>query len=156
MYRASLQTAIGFLNIEVTDWSVMAVYFTHQPYPEPVNHPLLNETVMQLTSYFDGKRTGFNLPIDPPGTVFQRTVWNELMKIPYGKTLSYTQLALRCGDVKKLRAVAAANAANPIAVIIPCHRVLGSMGQLTGYAWGLDRKEWLLNHEQYKNQISLF
>lgn len=156
MYRTSLQTPIGWLNIETTDWSVIAVYFSTKMYEEHSDHPLLNESRTQLKAYFEGKSVAFNLPIDPPGTAFQRLVWEEVIKVPYGHTLTYSKLALRCGDEKKTRAVAAANAANPIAIIIPCHRIIGSNGQLTGYAWGMDRKEWLLNLEQHQTQYSLF
>ncbi|MBL0096265.1 MAG: methylated-DNA--[protein]-cysteine S-methyltransferase [Bacteroidetes bacterium] len=156
MYRTTLQTPIGGLNIETTNWSVIAVYFSNQPYEENTDHPLLNEARAQLKAYFERKTTSFNLPIDPPGTVFQRLVWEEVMKVPFGQTMNYARLAIRCGDEKKTRAVAAANAANPMAIIIPCHRIVGSSGQLTGYAWGLDRKEWLLHLEQHQTQYSLF
>lgn len=111
---------------------------------------------MQLKAYFDGKLNVFDLPIDPPGTAFQRHVWDEVMKVPASHTLTYLRLAIRCGDEKRIRAVAAANAANPLAIVIPCHRIIGTNGQLTGYAWGLDKKEWLLNHEQKQMQYSLF
>ncbi len=156
MYRTSLHTPIGFINIETTNWSVIAIYFTNQPYNDTPDHPLLKETYMQLKDYFEGKQVGFNLPIDPPGTVFQRMVWAEIMKVQAGQTLTYSRLALRCGDENKTRAVAAANGANPIAIVIPCHRIVGSKGQLTGYAWGIERKAWLLQHEQNLKQYNLF
>jgi len=132
------------------------MYFTIHPYEMNSDHPLMNEALLQIKAYFEGRLQHFNLPVEPAGTVFQRLVWDEVMKIPYGQTLSYSKLSLRCGDEKKVRAVAAANAANPLAIVIPCHRIIGSNGQLTGYAWGLERKEWLLRHEQSRSQLSFF
>ena len=90
------------------------------------------------------------------GSDFQKKVWNELTNIPFGKTISYSELALKLGDLKAIRAVASANGKNPIGVIIPCHRVIGSDGSLTGFAWGLDKKQWLLEHESKYKQLSLF
>ncbi|PIQ47937.1 MAG: cysteine methyltransferase [Cytophagales bacterium CG12_big_fil_rev_8_21_14_0_65_40_12] len=113
----------------------------------------------QLTEYFQGTRTQFNIPIAPEGTDFQREVWQELLSIPFGKTTSYAKQSIKLGDVKKIRAVGSANGKNPIAIIIPCHRVIGSDGNLTGYAGGLDKKEWLLKHENSlpgMTQTSLF
>jgi methylated-DNA-[protein]-cysteine S-methyltransferase len=101
----------------------------------------------QLDEYFNRNRKTFDLPTDLQGTDFQKKVWNELLKIPFGKTLSYKELALKLGDIKAIRAVAAANGANPVSIIVPCHRVIGSNGSLTGYAGGLWRKQWLLEHE---------
>ncbi|MBL7924947.1 MAG: methylated-DNA--[protein]-cysteine S-methyltransferase [Bacteroidia bacterium] len=156
MHLASWHSPLGWINIEATDWSVIAVYFTPHPHEIQSDHPLVREAVNQLKDYFEGKLTVFRLPIDPPGTVFQRQVWEEIQKIPLGQTWTYQRLAMRLGDESKIRAVAAANGANPIAIIIPCHRVLGSNGQLTGYAWGLDKKDWLLHHEQHREQLRLF
>jgi methylated-DNA-[protein]-cysteine S-methyltransferase len=101
----------------------------------------------QLDQYFSGKRTAFDLPLDIRGTDFQKKVWIELLKIPYAKTISYKDLSLKVGNLKAIRAVGAANGANPISIIIPCHRVIGSDGSLTGYAGGLWRKQWLLELE---------
>lgn len=101
----------------------------------------------QLDEYFAGKRTSFDLPLDLQGTEFQLKVWNELLKIPYGKTISYKELSLRLGNLLAIRAAGAANGANPISIIVPCHRVIGSDGSLTGYAGGLWRKKWLLELE---------
>ncbi len=156
MYRAAYHSPIGWINIETTEWSLIALYFTSHPYENPDDYPLIQAVVRQLEEYFKGQLTQFELPLDPPGTVFQRSVWEEVMKIPYGQTLSYNKLASRLGDENKVRAVASANAANVIALVIPCHRVIGSRGELTGYAWGLDRKEWLLHHEQHQSQLRLF
>lgn len=108
---------------------------------------LLNRVAAQLREYFAGTRTTFDLPLEPSGTDFQLSVWELLRKIPYGVTTSYGELARRLGDPKASRAVGAANGANPIPIIVPCHRVVGSKGELTGFGGGLDRKRWLLEHE---------
>ena len=112
--------------------------------------------VQQLNEYFEGTRTSFDLLLNPKGTKFQQKVWTKLLDIPFGKTTSYLEQSKRVGDVKAIRAVASANGKNPIAIIIPCHRVIGSNGSLTGYAGGLWRKKWLLDHESPVKQQSLF
>lgn len=115
---------------------------------------VLQECVYQLNDYFDGKRTQFDLQLNPEGTLFQKHVWHQLQTIPYGKSVSYLELSKQLGDVKAIRAVANANGKNPIWIIVPCHRVIGSDGSLTGYAGGLHRKQWLLEHESpYKQQL---
>ena len=116
----------------------------------------LQETVSQLQDYFDGKRTDFNLRLNPKGTDFQQKVWKGLLEIPFAKTMSYLELSKKLGDVKAIRAVASANGKNPLWIVIPCHRVIGTDGSLTGYAGGLWRKKWLLEHENPSNQGSLF
>ena len=116
----------------------------------------LKPAVIQLQDYFEGKRTHFNLKLNPKGTEFQQRVWQELLNIPFGKTLSYLELSKKLGDVKAIRAVAAANGKNPLWIVVPCHRVIGTDGSLTGYAGGLGRKKWLLEHENPTNQQSLF
>ncbi len=117
---------------------------------------ILMEGVKQVKEYFNGERTTFNLTLNPQGTDFQKKVWKELEKISFGKTVSYLEIAKRLGDVKTIRAAASANGKNPLWVIIPCHRVIGSDGSLTGYAGGLWRKKWLLEHESPAKQQSLF
>jgi methylated-DNA-[protein]-cysteine S-methyltransferase len=114
------------------------------------------ERITQINEYFEGNRTGFDLKLNPSGTDFQQKVWKELLEIPYGKTVSYLQLSKSLGDSKAVRAVAAANGKNPLWIIVPCHRVIGSDGSLTGYAGGLSRKKWLLAHESPVKQQSLF
>lgn len=109
--------------------------------------PLLIQCIEQLIQYFNGQLQRFQLPLNQPGTVFQKEVWIELTQIPFAKTISYLELARRTGDSKATRAVANANGKNNIAIIVPCHRVIGSNGELTGYAGGLWRKKWLLEHE---------
>lgn len=116
----------------------------------------LQDAVSQLQEYFDGQRTSFNLILNPSGTDFQKKVWDELLKIPFGKTVSYLDIAKRLGDPKTIRAAASANGKNPLWIIVPCHRVIGSDGSLTGYAGGLWRKKWLLDHENPVKQQSLF
>lgn len=117
---------------------------------------VLEDAVYQLKEYFEGKRTSFDFLLNPSGTAFQKRVWNGLLQIPYGKTVSYLQLAKTLGDAKAIRAVAAANGKNPLWIVVPCHRVIGSDGSLTGYAGGLSRKKWLLEHESPAKQQSLF
>jgi methylated-DNA-[protein]-cysteine S-methyltransferase len=110
--------------------------------------PLLDEAVRQLQEYFAGTRRDFDLPLDPAGTPFQQSAWNVLRTIPYGKTMSYGEQARRLGDPNKARAVGAANGKNPLSIVVPCHRVIGSSGELTGFAAGIDVKSWLLDHER--------
>jgi methylated-DNA-[protein]-cysteine S-methyltransferase len=123
----------------------------HPLTPSPVGrggtNDLLNRVEAQLNEYFAGSRTTFDLPLEPSGTDFQLSVWELLRKIPYGVTTSYGELARRLGEPKASRAVGAANGANPIPIIVPCHRVVGSKGELTGFGGGIDRKRWLLEHE---------
>lgn len=116
----------------------------------------LKEAVSQLNDYFEGKRTNFTFEINPKGTDFQKKVWKALLKIPYGKTVSYLELSKQLGDVKAIRAVASANGKNPLWIVVPCHRVIGTDGSLTGYAGGLWRKKWLIEHENPAKQQSLF
>ncbi|NKI26755.1 methylated-DNA--[protein]-cysteine S-methyltransferase [Arenibacter sp. 6A1] len=116
----------------------------------------LEDAVYQLQEYFKGERQEFSLTLNPEGTDFQKRVWKALKRIPYGKTASYMELSKLVGDVKAIRAVAAANGKNPLWIVIPCHRIIGSDGSLTGYAGGLHRKKWLLEHEQPVKQQSLF
>ena len=116
----------------------------------------LEDCVYQLRDYFKGERESFSLKLNPKGTEFQKRVWKQLEEIPFGKTISYLDLSKQLGDVKAIRAVASANGKNPLWIIIPCHRVIGSDGSLTGYAGGLSRKQWLLEHESPYRQQSLF
>ncbi len=117
---------------------------------------ILEDCVIQLHEYFEGVRKEFDLKLNPDGTDFQKKVWKGLVQIPYGKTISYLNLSKELGDVKAIRAVANANGKNPLWIILPCHRVIGSDGSLTGYAGGLHRKQWLLEHESPYKQQSLF
>ena len=116
----------------------------------------LQDCVTQLDQYFKGKRNEFDLKLNPQGTIFQKRVWEELLNISFNKTRTYLEQSKALGDVKAIRAVASANGKNPIWIIIPCHRVIGSDGSLTGYAGGIWRKKWLLAHENPVKQQSLF
>jgi methylated-DNA-[protein]-cysteine S-methyltransferase len=142
---------VGLLKIAGTEDYISGVTFhdTTQKNEGNKKHlpPMLIQCIEQLIQYFHGERRIFEFPINQPGTAFQQGVWNELAIIPYGKTISYLQLAIKTGDPKATRAVANANGRNNVAIIIPCHRVIGSNGELTGYAGGLWRKKWLLEHE---------
>jgi methylated-DNA-[protein]-cysteine S-methyltransferase len=108
---------------------------------------VLAAAIKQLDEYFAGSRKQFDLPLQPHGTAFQQQVWDQLLNIPYAETVTYLHMAKRLGNVKSIRAAASANGKNPIGIIIPCHRVVGANGKLTGYAGGLHRKQWLLEHE---------
>ena len=116
----------------------------------------LQDCVLQLDEFFKGNRKNFNLKLNPKGTEFQKKVWSELLKVTYGKTCTYLAQSKKLGNVKAIRAVASANGKNPIWIVIPCHRIIGSDGSLTGYAGGIWRKKWLLEHENPTTQQSLF
>lgn len=117
---------------------------------------VLKKCITQFDEYFSGKRKIFDLPLKQEGTEFQQKVWKELIKIPFGKTISYLQLAQQLGDAKSIRAAASANGRNKLNIIVPCHRVIGSDGSLIGYGGGLPRKKWLLDHEnKFANGVSL-
>ena len=117
---------------------------------------LLQQAVFELNEYFDGKRNDFTFQLKASGTDFQQKVWKSLLEIPFGKTMSYMELSKKLGDVKAIRAVASANGKNMLWIVVPCHRVIGTDGSLTGYAGGLWRKKWLLEHETPPTQHSLF
>ncbi|MFP4471167.1 MAG: methylated-DNA--[protein]-cysteine S-methyltransferase [Bacteroidales bacterium] len=116
------------------------------------DHPLISETISQLSEYFSGRRQSFQIPLTFAGSAFQQEVWQQLLKIPYGKTVTYMELARKLGNEKSVRAVAAANGANAISIVVPCHRVTGSNGELTGYAGGLAAKRKLLELEGVENK----
>lgn len=146
-YRGYYESPIGLLEVICTTDSVFSVLFVEKKTSEIYLNPLVNETVFQLDQYFRGERMEFSLQLNLGGTSFQNQVWEELQKIPFGETLSYKELAIKMGNEKGTRAVGNANGKNPISIIVPCHRVVGSNKSLTGYAGGLDRKQWLLEHE---------
>lgn len=158
MDRTVLKTPLGALEIVGSQKGIRSVTFTENPddYDAGETPESLKECKRQLLSYFDGKLREFSIMLDPEGTPFQRKVWAQLLSIGYGSTTSYTEQTKSLGDLKAIRAVAGANAKNPIAIIIPCHRVVGADGKLTGYAGGLWRKRWLLEHENPPSQTSLF
>jgi methylated-DNA-[protein]-cysteine S-methyltransferase len=130
----------------------------HRPSDEafgPEDPAPFGDVITQLAEYFDGTRTAFDLPLDPIGTPFQRTVWRALVEIPYGETVTYGELAQRLGRPSAARAVGLANGRNPIGIIVPCHRVVGANGDLTGYGGGLERKRHLLDLEQTSHRLPL-
>ncbi len=139
---------IGLIEVGGTDTALTSLYFVETRRQDaPLSTALLDETLCQLDDYFAGKRRIFDLPLEPAGTPFQRSVWAQLLAISYGSTASYQQIAEALGNPKAIRAVGAANGRNPISLIIPCHRIIGSNGKLIGYGGGLWRKQWLLQHE---------
>ena len=148
-----IASPVGALTIAASDAGLHAIEFPSNRHPQhregwrEGDHPLLDQAQAQLGEYFAGKRETFDLPLAPRGTPFQREVWSALRQIRAGTTTSYGTLAARIDRPKAVRAVGHANGANPISVIVPCHRVIGSTGALTGYGGGLERKRWLLAHE---------
>lgn len=160
-YVDYVETPLGSLKLTFNaDFELVAAQFIESNTTPPVSNPCGKEEIQpiktQIQEYFEGKRIQFTIKLAPKGTEFQKRVWNELLKIPFGETRSYQQIATLLGDPKVIRAAASANGKNPIALIIPCHRVIGSDGSLTGYAGGMHRKKWLLQHENPSPQQSLF
>ncbi len=157
METAYLKTPVGALEIKGGPLGLQSIHFldTEVATSEVIPKALLS-AVTQLKEYFNKTRTHFQLKLNPEGTDFQKKVWRQLETIPFGKTTSYQRLANKLGDPKAIRAAASANGKNPIAIVIPCHRVIGSDGSLTGYAGGLHRKKWLLEHESPVKQGKLF
>ena len=141
------KSPVGTLKIQCTSSHVVLIHFVNEPGLENDNSELLEKCIIQLDEYFEGKRKDFDLPLGQAGSSFQTNVWEHLLKIPFGKTISYLQLSKQIGDVKAIRAIAAANGKNNLAIVVPCHRVIGSDAKLVGYAGGLWRKKWLLEHE---------
>jgi methylated-DNA-[protein]-cysteine S-methyltransferase len=157
MATAYINTPLGSAKLEGDENGLTYVTLLETDEPESKIIPEdLEDAVYQLNEYFEGKRQNFDLLLNPEGTEFQKKVWAALLEIPFGKTISYLELSMKLGDVKAIRAVASANGKNPLWIIIPCHRVIGSDGSLTGYAGGLHRKKWLLNHESPSKQQTLF
>ncbi len=143
------KTKIGWLEISGSDDGIHGIFFIDEPAEKITDrtHPLLSVCQQQLAEYFRGKRKKFDLKLAPEGTEFQRRVWRELSKIPYGVTVAYRDIAVALGNKNNVRAVGNANGKNPVSIVVPCHRVIGSNGKLIGYGGGLWRKEWLLRHE---------
>ena len=139
---------IGDIFISADENFLLSVQFVNHNFIENKENKIIRQTIKQLDEYFNGKRKKFELPLNPKGTEFQKKVWQQLMNIPYGKTSTYKDIATLIGNTNASRAVGNANNKNPIAIIIPCHRVIGSNNKLTGYAGGLDKKEKLLNLEK--------
>lgn len=148
LYTTYYISPLGPVKIQCTDKHVKVISFADDGDVRIQNeHRLLQACIKQLDEYFAGKRRVFTFSLNQDGTEFQMKVWDLLLTIPYGKTISYNQLAIQYGDLKSIRAVAAANGKNNLSIIVPCHRVIGSDHSLVGYAGGLWRKKWLLEHE---------
>lgn len=160
-HTAYLSTPLGTLIITGSEQGIATVRFCKQA-EVPLSAPVpecLADCVQQLQEYFQGTRQQFELLLNPQGTAFQKQVWQQLAAIPFGKTSTYLAVARAVSGEKAIRAVGGANGRNPLGILVPCHRVIGSDGSLTGYAGGLWRKEWLLQHEgilQPSSQYSLF
>ena len=158
-YNIHKKTPLGIVRIVSDDASILEISIldaSTNVTDSEILPEILQDCAIQLQEYFDGIRTNLELSLAPKGTPFQQKVWKGLHEIPFGKTCSYLELSKRLGDVKAIRAVAAANGKNPLWIVTPCHRVIGSDGSLTGYAGGLWRKKWLLAHESPVKQQSLF
>lgn len=148
MYIDYLETPIGYLEISASPEGVSSIVFSEGVRLDTVVKSAMTESCRtQLREYFEGRRRVFDLPLAPKGTDFQQSVWRSLQTTPYGKTASYRDIALSINNPKAVRAVGAANGKNPISIVVPCHRIIGSNGTMTGYAGGLERKRWLLKHE---------
>lgn len=147
MVECVVDSPVGRLRIAADEVGLTAVTRTEAPLSAS-DLPLLQEAARQLDAYFSGALTAFDLPLHMAGTPFQRRCWDALLTIPYGETISYGEQARRIGNPKAARAVGGANRRNPLCIVVPCHRVIGSGGALTGYGEGLDMKQWLLRHEQ--------
>jgi methylated-DNA-[protein]-cysteine S-methyltransferase len=168
-FYAMMDSPLGKLVLESDGDSILSIHIKTSEEPEMGFLPSVDVLPIpacldlcknQLKEYFEGIRDSFDLPLSPAGTPFQKRVWTFLQQIPFGQTISYLELAKRLGDPKVIRAAGTANGKNPIAIIIPCHRVIGSNGDLVGYAGGLENKKWLLDHEQKYSggtfQLSIF
>lgn len=146
-YLSTYKSPLGILILKSDGLSITEISFAEGDLQGKDDCALLRVCQQQLDDYFCGRSIAFDFPLDPQGTEFQKKVWDELLKIPGGETITYTELALSLGDPKLVRAVGIANGRNPIAIVIPCHRVIGLGNKLIGYAGGLDKKRWLLSHE---------
>jgi methylated-DNA-[protein]-cysteine S-methyltransferase len=154
-YSKTIDTPVGAVKAIASDDGLAAILWENDgpkrvrlsPVTEDPRNPVLVETARQLGEYFAGERTAFDIPLAPEGTEFQKSVWRALAQIPFGETRSYAQIAAAIGSPKAVRAVGAANGKNPVSIVTPCHRVIGSDGSLTGFAGGMAAKQLLLDHE---------
>lgn len=156
METCFISSPLGITKIEGDEKGVAVISVLSEGELSTTIPNQLQEAVLQLQEYFEGKRQDFTFKLNPKGTDFQQKVWKELLNIPFGRTISYLDLSKKLGDVKVIRAAASANGKNPLWIVVPCHRVIGTDGSLTGYAGGLWRKKWLLEHENPTTQQSLF
>jgi len=154
IYKTYYQTPLGWAEIMADDEAILRIELVDQPRHKDlldkknVDSGVLKKCIKELDEYFRGERKNFSVKLKKQGTDFQKNVWDALETIPFGKTVSYEDIAMKIGNKKAVRAVGLANGKNPHWIIVPCHRVIGKSGKLTGYASGLDRKEWLLEHEK--------
>ena len=148
MYEAFHKTPVGFVRIRAGEEHITSISIRDEECVEtPSDSPVINLAIKQLDEYFEGTRKEFDLPLNQPGTDFQQQVWQQLLTIPYGKTITYGQQSHMMNSPLAIRAIASANGKNMLWIVVPCHRVIGTNGSLTGYAGGLWRKQWLLDHE---------
>lgn len=148
MYEAFHKTPVGFVRIRAGEEHITSISIRDEECVEtPSDSSVINLSIKQLDEYFEGTRKEFDLPLNQPGTDFQQQVWQQLLTIPYGKTITYGQQSQMMNSPLAIRAIASANGKNMLWIVVPCHRVIGTNGSLTGYAGGLWRKQWLLDHE---------
>lgn len=160
-FKVIYECPLGFQEISASDDAIMSIlYRDKKPEINELTNEIIDSCINQLNEYFAGTRKSFDLNLRLVGTDFQKAVWHELLKIPYGETISYLELSTRLLNKKAIRAVGSANGKNPINIIVPCHRVIGANGSLVGYGGGLWRKKWLLEHEakysDKERQLSIF
>jgi len=160
LYTSYVQSKIGYLIVVASEQYVQEIRFSDEQPDRGETNEISTKCVRQLKEYFAGERREFDVPVHALGTEFQVRIWEELMKVPFGQQVTYQELAVKVGDTKMARAVGMASSKNRISIIVPCHRVIGSSGKLTGYAAGLWRKDWLLKHERLvagvEHQMDLF
>ena len=156
IYASTFDAPIGRILLVGRNDELTGLYLDRDPNPAwERDDARLDKVRAQVEEYFEGTRTTFDVALAPQGTPFQLAVWEALLEVGYGETASYADIARRIGKPTAFRAVGAANGRNPISLIIPCHRIVGSSGSLVGYGWGVDRKSWLLAHEQRDQQLAL-
>lgn len=156
METVAINTPLGIAQITGNENGIAQISVVDEGEISSEIPTVLQEAVTQLNEYFQANRTHFDFKLNPKGTEFQQKVWQALLEIPYGKTTTYLAQSKKLGDIKAIRAVASANGKNPLWIVVPCHRVIGTDGSLTGYAGGLWRKKWLLEHENPSGQQILF
>lgn len=155
-YIAYYPSPLGVIEITANTKGVTSLYFVQKAASKNKLNDILKKSLKELDEYFSKKRNDFSIPVDMEGTEFQKKVWKELLKIPFGKTVSYLYIAKKIGDENSTRAVGNANGKNPISIIVPCHRVIGANGNLVGYGGGIEKKKWLLEFENSLTQLDLF
>ena len=156
LYKAYYNSPCGLLEVCANEVGITSILFVKKKQGKEKSNGLVADCILELEEYFNKKRKTFSVPLDLIGTDFQKRVWNELLNIPFGKTISYMQMAINLGDKKCIRAAGTANGRNPVSIIVPCHRVIGSNGDLVGYGGGMDKKKFLLELEGALVQKELF